>query len=390
MGGEMVAAHFSLLKTVIGTGIVSYVSFFTVFGIVYTVIFSCVAAVLMGCALIMLCECASFYGNRQKTYSSALEEAWPNGAKYFNLVVFVKCFGVSISYLLILRTLLQYIAQSVLGIHSVSAEMLVIAYGLCLFPICIMKDMKSLRYTSALGIFGVYVCIAGSVYNYIQEKQRRVLPDIDIVKPVSIKWLRRVGQFTFSFTCHQNIFSIRAGITNPTTKAMSGVVGSVMASALLLYLLFSIIIYKTYGDSVTDNALEAFADGNVKKGVYVFYTILLTCSYPLQVYPARDCLCEWESALVRPENRTKTQNTIVRIALTALIMCAGIGITFMRVPLTTIQAMIGGTASTVMCNVIPSICMMKLPRKKRVWEKCAVAMLLAYGAIAFIGACCVM
>lgn len=387
MENEVLAAHFNLLKTVIGSGIVTFPSLFVVFGMVPAISFSAVAAVLTFFGLMMLCDCAEFYGSKTTTFTASLEEVWPGISKLFDVIVFVKCFGVSISYLIIIRTLLVYLAKDFSFLSHTSSARLMIAYAAAMVPICVMKDLKSLRYTSIVGIFGVYVCIAGSIYNFVKKIEQEPIPDIDAVTPVSSKWLKAIGQFVFSFTCHQNIFSVRSSLSNPSRTRMAQVVGSVLASALGFYLLFSVIIYLTYGRAVASNVFESFADGAVKKGVFIFYIILLTCSYPLQIYPARDCLCGWSAFLLG--HGEKKLSLALRIVVSVVLVCAGVLVMLSNMELTKIQSIIGGTASTLMCNVVPPICLMRLPRKKSPIEKVSVVFLLVYALLAFTGVCVV-
>ncbi|KAI5189266.1 hypothetical protein NECID01_0461 [Nematocida sp. AWRm77] len=387
MQHEKSIAYFNLLKTVIGSGIVSFPSLFAMFGVVPAVCFSAMSAVLTFFGLVMLCECASFYENKKTTFSGALENVWPGISRMFSAVVFVKCFGVSVSYLLIVQTFLLSIFKNIPHVSSLSPGMVIALYGLVVIPLCAMKDLKSLRYTSVVGVIGVYVCICGGVYSLVQVARENALPPTQLFAPVSSGWLAKVGQFVFSFTCHQNIFSVRASLKNPTKRAMKHVISLVLSSALGLYLIFGAVMYKAYGDSIKDNALESFREGPVATGVFIFYIVLLTCSYPLQIHPARDCLCEWASGLF---SISEKHGTVLRAASTGLLVAMGILIVFSAVKLSTIQSVIGGTASTLMCNVIPSVCIMKLPRKKSLAEKTFAASLLVYGALAFTGVCVIL
>ncbi|KAI5133509.1 hypothetical protein NEAUS06_0597 [Nematocida ausubeli] len=379
---EFGAGYFNLLKTIMGAGIISYPLFFAKFGSVTATILSCVAALLTFSSLIMLCECADYAKSTDKTFSAALSKVWPEVASFFNVVVFVKCFGVSISYLILLQPMLAYLLNMTgLSIFQNMQKMQVIfLYALIMFPICSMKDLKSLRYTSMIGIIGVYVCIGGSIYNYIVTRSAvSTFPETPLFTAPTYSWIGMAGQFIFSFTCHQNIFSIRASLKEPSLKGMKYIVGAGLSTALSLYLIFGMVIYITYGSQIQDNVFGLFVDGHVKEMVYMFYTVFISCSFPLQVYPARDCLAEWISG------RQSKNASITRVCCTGAIVLVASLISLLPVSLSTIQTAVGGSASAIMCNFIPAICIMKIPKSKSPVIMICAFFLMAYGILAVSG-----
>ncbi|KAI5180556.1 hypothetical protein NEOKW01_0860 [Nematocida sp. AWRm80] len=383
MSTGILSGYFNLLKTIIGSGIVTYPVLFATFGILPGIFFSLTAGILTFFGLLMLCECASFQGNNKKTFSSALEDVWPAVSKVFNVIVFAKCFGVSLSYLVLVKSHLEYLIKDRLEIN-IAKEYLIVVYALILLPICSMKDIKSLKYSSLLGLIGVGVFIGGAITNMILIRSTTGLAQVDWIRPPQLKWITRAGQLVFSFTCHQNIFSIRASLRSPTKNNIIKVIGPAIGSALSLYLLFGLVMYFACGSTVSDNAFASFTNGTVKDVVVVFYILLVSCSYPLQVYPARDCLSEWTSTMIHP--REEAQDTI-RILSTVVIIIAGLLISLIETQIDTIQTIVGGSASTLMCNIIPPICMLRLHKKKSFLDLLLVNLLLFYGLIAFLGVC---
>lgn len=376
MAGEIYAAYFNLLKTIVGGGIVTFPSFFVTFGILPTVLFAMSAAALAFLGLLMLCDCARLAQSKEKTFSASLKIICPRIAKYFNAIVFVKCFGVSISYIMIVRSLMDSIAEIATG-KKAPTRMLISLFGICMVPICAMKNMKALRFTSMLGIIGVFLCVAGSLYNLHRMRGEKGLPEIQIVKHPTTKWLSSVGQFVFTFTCHQNIFNVRAEIEHPTRKVMSKIIGLAIGTALFIYLFFGFIIYATYGDGVQNNVFMSFIDGKVKICVFLFYIILLVFSYPLQIYPSRECLTEWIMYALGVEPKEEKRKWI-RIISAVLLIIATVSISLISQDIVKIQTLIGGTASTLMCNIIPVICIYLLDRKKTPLEIFASTSLIIY------------
>ena len=94
----------------------------------------------------------------------------------------------------------------------------------------------------------------------------------------------------FSFTCHQNIFSIQNEVrTNDAqkTKGMIYLVGGVILTAFITYILFGMLNYFIYGSNILDNILESFSKDSLALSIQGFYIIVMGFSYPLQINPCR-------------------------------------------------------------------------------------------------------
>lgn len=67
--------------------------------------------------------------------------------------------------------------------------------------------------------------------------------------------LKNLSIFVFSFTCHQNVFTIVNELKKPTQQRVDTVFVFSIGCALLLYLVVSIEGYATYGNYVKGNIL---------------------------------------------------------------------------------------------------------------------------------------
>lgn len=391
MRKEIFSEYFNLLKTIVGSGIVAFPSLFPTFGIFPTVFFAVVAAFFSSAGLWLLSECALFLGTRETTFSASLAGVLPQISGVFNLVVFLKCFGVSVSYLVVVRSLLEQILKDVNLDTPGMTTHLVVLYGLLMAPVCTIRDLKALKWTSLIGICGAYFCLYGGVHNLVAKYAAqgfKGLPEAQMFRRPTWYWAGKTGQLLFLFTCHQNIFAIRAGMANPSRRRMVLVIGSSVGSALVLYILFGIVSYLTYGEKITDNVLNSFPSTKLTKTILVFYTVLLSCSYPLQVHPARDCLSEWisgASVVIMRGWRPKKTGIPLRILSTTVVVVSGVALALSDMNLRTIQSLVGGTASAVMCNVIPAASILSLERKKSTLEITLSVLLLSYALLAFSG-----
>jgi len=103
--------------------------------------------------------------------------------------------------------------------------------------------------------------------------------------------IKNLSIFVFSFTCHQNIFTVVNEISNRTTKRIDTVITLTIYTALVLYLIISIEGYKTYGNYVKGDILLNYPQTS---GIVTFMrlgiVIIMVASYPLQLDPSRRCI----------------------------------------------------------------------------------------------------
>ncbi|KAI5173996.1 hypothetical protein NEFER01_0535 [Nematocida sp. LUAm1] len=383
MKNGVLAAYFNLLKTIVGGGVVSFPLLFTVFGIVPTFLFSFLIAILTIFELSILCEAAKYSEKPEKTFTESLKGIYPRISGVFNIIVFVKCLGVSISYLITVKPLIVYLTKEIFK-TDISGATAVLFFGVFMFFICSMKDLKNLQFTSFLGLMGIIFCICGSIYNMVNLHGTEA-GNITYARSPSTAWIIASGQFVFSFTCHQNIFSVRSEIVNPTRKVLTGVILSSVFTGLCLYLTFGTITYLTYGDNVKSNVFETLDDGWFKIGITFFYTIILIFSYPLQIFPSRECLFQWTISIFNISDEKKNLRNIIRVSSAFILIAVGVLVAFSSIDIAFLQSFVGSTASMVMCIIIPLMCFFKIPRKKHIWEFMFSALLMGVAALCLLG-----
>jgi amino acid permease len=67
--------------------------------------------------------------------------------------------------------------------------------------------------------------------------------------------MKNLAIFVFSFTCHQNVFSIVNELERPTQRRVDSVIALAIGSAFVLYMIVAIEGYKTYGSNVKGDIL---------------------------------------------------------------------------------------------------------------------------------------
>lgn len=109
--------------------------------------------------------------------------------------------------------------------------------------------------------------------------------------------LKNLAIFVFSFTCHQNVFSVVNEIKNRTQLRVNMVITAAIGSALLLYLIVAVEGYRTYGSNVMGDILLNYPQTALVTIMRISIAVMVVLSYPLQLDPARRCITSFVHAL---------------------------------------------------------------------------------------------
>ena len=116
----------------------------------------------------------------------------------------------------------------------------------------------------AQGVFDpceVKVSNTDNAQYYLEDANRELDAPIDSCKGETEAFtdfdstLKNISIFVFSFTCHQNVFTIVNEVKKPTQGRVDAVIAFSIGCALLLYLVVAIEGYATYGNDVKGNIL---------------------------------------------------------------------------------------------------------------------------------------
>lgn len=123
------------------------------------------------------------------------------------------------------------------------------------------------------------------------------------------KTLSKLPIFVFSFTCHQNIFSIYNELSNPRSQSrLDKVISITMTLVLVLYLIVSIAGYKTFGHHVLGDILLNYPQTLQITIMRVFIAVMVILSYPLQLDPSRRCIISLVNTLQKKVARQHQQD----------------------------------------------------------------------------------
>jgi amino acid permease len=157
------AAYINLLKTSIGSGVLNFPYLFKTYGLFPTVGLTIVSGFLSAAGLLLLAICSKDVG-RTADLSRLSRLAIPHARFFVDLAVFVKCFGVATSYVIIARQLLPPLIDT-LTQHPTfwsRPQVCLFAFLLAAGPSAFLVRLDRLKYTSLVGVASILIVIVAA------------------------------------------------------------------------------------------------------------------------------------------------------------------------------------------------------------------------------------
>ncbi|TQS31405.1 hypothetical protein Golomagni_08312, partial [Golovinomyces magnicellulatus] len=255
-------------------------------------------------------RCARYLDRGTSSFFALSQLTYPNAAVIFDLAIAVKCFGVGVSYMIIIGDLMPGVMQGFLSNaasipYLVDRHFWITAFMLMVIPLSFLRRLDSLKYTSLVALVSIGYLIVLVIYHFASDPHAKP-EDIRVIQWAgAVQTLSALPVVVFAYTCHQNMFSIVNEIRDNSPVSMVSMVVSSIGTAACIYLVVGITGYITFGNAVKGNIVMMYptnAASTIGKAAIV---ILVLFSIPLQVHPCRaslDAVVKW-----RP-NRSSQSN----------------------------------------------------------------------------------
>lgn len=387
----------ALLHTSLGTGLISIPFFYKNNGIILSVALLTFSYLMSTTGLILQCQLSNWLPTLTlkkklsfKSIGDLLFDEKSNKIVLFDIAIAIKCFGVSISYLIVIGDLMPQILKyftSKIDIH----RSVCISFSLfcIIMPLCFIKKISSLKRFSMIALISVvYLCFM-IIINAFVYKENDQKGHIYWTKPKKsykdINFLTSFPISVFAFTCQHNTFSIFNELKTQNFANFSKIVVKAMSSALIIYLTVGTLGYITFGDNVESNIIKMYEMDNFFNVLGRFcIVVLVTLAYPLQMYPCRlsifniynhfqnkptsssltntdtnesiTLLNEEELNLEQQVNSSHLEIPDLQFkAITFLVIVAGFFIAISLTNLGLVLGFIGGTGSTLIAFILPGL-----------------------------------
>lgn len=371
---ELFPGYVNLLKTIIGSGILYIPMLYKTFGLLPTLILMILSCILSITGQMIYAICNYKNNDRSSNITSLSLKSVPNISFFVDFFVFFKCFGVSTSYLIIIRELLPNIIEKSFGKSIIThPKVSLLIFLSAIAPFTFFRSLKKLKYTSSIGIISILIILICSIFTFLKDLSFK---NIQIYKKLDLNAFKGLGTFVFAFTCHQNLISIQNELIQNDPKKIKKLIIFTAISAFLIYMIFGFVHYAIY-DEMHDNILKSYPDNRLSVFLHFLYIIIMGFSYPLQLNPCRLYLMN----LIRLDKR-KRNNNFIHSLITVFLLISTYCLTITGLNLGEIYAFVGSTASTMICLVFPPMIYHYMDVRKEI-------MLRIMGFICFLLGICI-
>ncbi|KAI1198258.1 transmembrane amino acid transporter [Nemania serpens] len=387
-GGGGSASMFSsvtnLLNTILGAGTLAMPSALSHFGMVLGVFVILWSGFTSAFGLYLQSRCARYLDRGSSSFFALSQLTYPNAAVIFDAAIAIKCFGVGVSYMIIIGDLMPGVVE---GFDSRAASIAylmdrnfwITVFMLFIIPLSFLRRLDSLKYTSIIALVAIGYLIVLVVYHFATDTlaPRDKIRIIHWAGPVEA--LASLPVVIFAYTCHQNMFSILNEIKDNSPKSILGVISSSIGSAAGVYTLVSVTGYLTFGNDITGNIVSMYTPSTASTIAKAAIVILVTFSVPLQVHPCRasvDAVLKWRpNAIPGTQGRTSSPNTRLLLPtatrsdhgssapmsdlrfaiLTTILLVLAYAVALTVTSLETVLAYVGSTGSTAISFILPGL-----------------------------------
>ncbi|KAI0162337.1 transmembrane amino acid transporter protein-domain-containing protein [Xylariaceae sp. FL1272] len=385
-GGQasMFSSVANLLNTILGAGTLAMPSALSHFGMVLGVIVILWSGFTSAFGLYLQSRCARYLDRGSSSFFALSQMTYPNAAVIFDAAIAIKCFGVGVSYMIIIGDLMPGVVE---GFDSRAAAISylmdrnfwITVFMLFIIPLSFLRRLDSLKYTSIIALIAIGYLIILVVWHFASDSlaPRDKIRIIEWGGPVEA--LASLPVVIFAYTCHQNMFSILNEIKNSTPKSILGVISTSIGSAAGVYVLVSVTGYLTFGNDIHGNIVSMYPPSIASTIAKAAIVVLVTFSVPLQVHPCRasvDAVLKWRpNAVSRSSGRPNSPNnrnllpTVTRsdhgsaapmsdlrfAILTTILLVLAYTTALTVTSLERVLAYVGSTGSTAISFILPGL-----------------------------------
>jgi len=162
-------------------------------------------------------RCSRYIDRGSSSFFALSQITYPNAAVVFDAAIAIKCFGVGVSYMIIIGDLMPGVAEY-FGSESAGLAFLAdrkfwitVFFLFFIIPLNFPKRLDSLKYTSIVALFSIGYLVILVLYHFSHDEYPNK-GDVNLITWLGpVEALRSLPVVIFAYTCHQNV---RTGSSN--------------------------------------------------------------------------------------------------------------------------------------------------------------------------------
>eukprot|EP00732_Lithocolla_globosa_P004141 Lithocolla_globosa_v1_NODE_3661_length_1610_cov_26.740360.p1 type:complete len:461 gc:universal NODE_3661_length_1610_cov_26.740360:67-1449(+) len=370
--GTVGSSYLNLGNTVLGSGMLSLPDAIRVCGVILGPLVIIIASIFSAFAFKFTFEVADLCNGRA-SYHSITHMSMPRAKFFVDFVVFVKCFGVSVTYLVVIGDSMTLVARYFLGeddgseasdVFWSNRNFWILGAAFFIAPLCYLKELDSLKYSSGVASFGIlYVLLLVIAYHWIEEPYEGPINYFRL----DAEFFEVMTVYVFLFSSLHVSFTIHTELKDPTPTRLMHAVHLALGTSIVIYFCMGLFGYLTYGEETCSNILNCLPATLPPTIGRVAITIVVAFSIPLQINPARLCADGMYVEIVRflgfhpSENITKYRY----YGLTTLTLIGAWTLGLIFDDLRVVLGLVGAIGSTSVTYILPPIFYLLLFRNHR-------------------------
>mmetsp|Transcript_69341 Transcript_69341/g.224170 ORF Transcript_69341/g.224170 Transcript_69341/m.224170 type:complete len:397 (+) Transcript_69341:212-1402(+) len=341
-------------------------------GVPYALALLAAMAVLSFASMVILARCC------ERTQCFSYRELWSRALGerslwVVDLSIAANAIIACVSYCLLIERFLEVAVHGLLPGSAMaalpSAWNLAAVMALVVFPLCLMRDLGSLKATSSLGL-GVTLVVAAFVAQDCFASAGASLPvrggltSLEVLStwdPVPGPHLfQAAALLTNAFSVHYNVPKLYGELApqERSVPAFRRVALATFACALATEVVFILCGYGRFGGGVESTLLASYPPGAASLGCWLLMAANLTFTYPIVFHSARaSCLAFLEETREPRWLRSLATN---RAGFTALLVAGTAVLGHGLTSLSFINALKGALALSAIAFVFPGLLHLRL------------------------------
>mmetsp|Transcript_6169 Transcript_6169/g.9667 ORF Transcript_6169/g.9667 Transcript_6169/m.9667 type:complete len:459 (+) Transcript_6169:33-1409(+) len=347
------------------------------------------SGLLLGCGLFLAGACLAYFSLELlvisselcgvKSYKGIADALYGRRMGVFAQVALLcNLYGTSISYIVASGTMISKVLGVIFDSSSIYlGPKYVMAISTCLIilPLCLLRTMGALRYTSLLAVTCViYLALVVTVMYFDFCGNEEVVRVGDSAEVVTCFWksggdpivfanfdllriLNTIPIVVYAYTCHPNVLPMFMELQRPTRRRMVKVVGRAIGLACSIYVLLGVFGYLTFKDQLS------MSDGNFLNNDYhknkfiligaIGMSLSVVLAVPLFVNAFRSNVFQ----LIHNDDQLdpKTSSLSFHVCVSVGMVVAALLPAILIQDISKVFTVLGSTTNPVICYVLPSL-----------------------------------
>jgi len=284
-------ASFNFINSIVGAGIIGIPYAIGQCGFFTGVFMLTFVAFLVNRSVLMLIK-SGIKANRYNLEEVSEYYLGPLGYFASLLFMFLFAYGAQVAYLVIAGDTFPVVFDvlfSSSGVGGGDRTIVTVALAVVIvLPLCLLRDLSSLSWTSFLSVLAdtllIVILVIASPY---EARQEHIQTELSFINS---GLFAGIGTISFAFVCQHNSFLVFQSLTHQTYEEWTKVAHISIIFSYFLCLIFGLSGYLSFGSFTKGDLLLNFPAEDTKVNVCRFLlgvTMLLT--YPMECYVTRHC-----------------------------------------------------------------------------------------------------